>query len=493
MARIAIGGWQHETNTFATIKADYAAFQQADEWPPLTRGTDMLHQLDGVHLPITGALAQLIRGKHEIVPLLWCSATPSAHVTEDAYERIAAMLIAEIDAALPLDGLYLDLHGAMVCEHCEDGEGELLRRIREVVGRDLPISVSLDLHANITPEMVEHADVMDVFRTYPHVDMGETGARAAGMLERIIAEGSRPHAAFRQTGFLIALNWGCTDNEPCRSIYRRVPEEITGDVLSASFASGFHLSDIHHVGPAALAYARTPQAAAKAVDGIAGFVESLEDRFHEKIWSASDGVAQALKLRRDGAGTVVLADTQDNPGGGGSGDTTGLLSALVEGGAAGAVLGVLSDPDAAAAATEAGVGAEIEVSLGGRSGLPGQSPYHCRSRVLCLGDGNFTATGPMYYGARMVLGRCALLETGGVRVIVTSKPVQAADQSMFRHLGIEPSDVPILALKSSVHFRNDFTDLADAILVVEAPGAVHADPSKLVYHNKRQQMRVPGF
>ncbi len=492
MARIAIGGWQHETNTFATIKADYAAFHRADEWPPLATGKDLLHQVDGVHLPITGALAQFNRGNHEIVPLLWCSATPSAHVTEDAYERIAAMLIKAVRDSLPLDGLYLDLHGAMVCEHLEDGEGELLRRIRTVVGRDLPIAASLDLHANITPEMLQHADVLDVFRTYPHVDMGETGARAAMMLGRIIAGDPKPHAAFRQTGFLIALNWGCTDNEPCRSIYRRIPEVIAGDVLSASFASGFHLSDIHHVGPAAVAYARTPEAAATAADDIAGLVESLEDRFEGKVWTAADGVAQALKLRRDGAGTVVLADTQDNPGGGGAGDTTGLLEALVAGGAAGAVLGLLSDPDAAAAATDAGVGAEIEVALGGRSGLPGQSPYHCRLRVLALADGNFTATGPMYHGARMVLGRCALLETGGVRVIVSSKPVQAADQSMFRHLGIEPAREPIIALKSSVHFRNDFADLADAILVVEAPGAVHADPAKLHYQNKREGVRVLG-
>ncbi len=490
MARIAVGGWQHETNTFATIKADYAAFQRADEWPPLATGMDLLRQVHGVHLPITGALAQLDRGNHEIVPLLWCSATPSAHVTENAYERIAAMLIEAIRGALPLDGLYLDLHGAMVCEHLEDGEGELLRRVREVVGRDLPIAVSLDLHANITPEMVKHADVLDVFRTYPHVDMGETGARAAMMLGRIIAEGTKLHAAYRQTAFLIALNWGCTDNEPCRSIYRRIPEVIAGDVLSASFASGFHLSDIYHVGPAVVAYARTPEAAARAADDIAGLVESLEGRFGEKIWTAADGVAQALKMQRNGAGTVVLADTQDNPGGGGSGDTTGLLEALVAGGAAGAVLGVLSDPAAAAAAAAAGVGAEIEIALGGRSGLPGQSPYHCRLMVLSLADGNFTATGPMYRGARMVLGRCALLETRGVRVIVSSKPIQAADQSIFRHLGIEPADEPILALKSSVHFRNDFADLADAILVVEAPGAVHADPAKLCYRHKREGVRL---
>ena len=265
MARIAVGGWQHETNTFATIQAGFAEFERADEWPPLSSGDDMLAQTDGVHLPIAGALAYLRERNHDIVPLLWCSATPSAHVTEDAYERIAAMMLEQITAALPLDGLYLDLHGAMVSEHFEDGEGELLRRIRELVGPSLPITVSLDLHANVTPEMVQHADVLDIFRTYPHIDMGETGARAAEALDGIIATGVKPCKAFRQTSFLIALNWGCTLTEPCRSIYQKVPELVQGEVRYAAFASGFHLSDIRHVGPAAVAYADSQAGAQAAV------------------------------------------------------------------------------------------------------------------------------------------------------------------------------------------------------------------------------------
>ncbi len=490
MARIAIGGWQHETNTFATLKADYHAFECADEWPPLAGGTHMLREIDGVHLPIVGALHQLQRSGHEVVPLLWCSATPSAHVTEDAYERIAAMLLERIQEALPLDGIYLDLHGAMVCEHLQDGEGELLRRIRQLVGYDLPVSVSLDLHANITPEMARYADLLEVFRTYPHVDMGQTGARAARLLEQMITEGTRFHMAYSQTGFLIALIWGCTGREPCRQIYARVPEIITGDVVSASFASGFHLSDIYHVGPAAVAYAQSLPAANQAVQELVDLVESLEVQFTEQIWPAAEGVAEALRLQREGRGTVILADTQDNPGGGGSGDTTGLLQALVEARATGAVLGILSDPQVAQAATAAGVGRKIDVLLGGKSGLPGQFPYECRCQVLALGDGNMVATGPMYRGARMVLGPCALLDIRGVRVLVSSKPVQAADQSMFRHLGINPESVPVLALKSSVHFRNDFADLADTILVVAAPGAVHADPATLDYRNRRDTVRV---
>ncbi len=490
MARIAVGGWQHETNTFATIPADYAAFERADEWPPLREGEAMLEAVDGVHLPVTGALDHLRYHGHEIVPLLWCSATPSAHVTRDAFERIATRLVELIAAALPLDGLYLDLHGAMVAEHLEDGEGELLRRIRTVTGEALPITVSLDLHANVTPAMVRHSDLLEIFRTYPHVDMGITGARAAAQLERMLATGEKPSKAFRQVEFLIALNWGCTLTSPCKEIYHQVPAAYSGNVISASFAAGFHLSDIHDVGASVVAYAGSQGNADRAADGLLRYIHEREEDFQEKIWPAAEGVAEAMRLRDAGSGTVVLADTQDNPGGGGSGDSTGLLQALVAAGAHGAVFGVLADPLSVKRARETGIGGEFDAELGGRSGLPGQSPWRRRCRVLALPDGNFTATGPMYHGAHMVIGPCALLETGGARVLLASHAVQVADQSMVRHYGIEPGDESILAIKSSVHFRNDFTELAGAILVVAAPGAVIADPTTLRYRNMRRGLRL---
>jgi microcystin degradation protein MlrC len=400
------------------------------------------------------------------------------------------MLLDRIRRAMPFDGLYLDLHGAMVAEHLEDGEGELLRRVRGLVGDALPITVSLDLHANVTPGMVRSADVLEIFRTYPHVDMGETGARAAAQLVRMIESGLKPCAAFRQVGFMLPLNWGCTLTEPCRGIYQRVPEVIGGDVWSASIASGFHLSDIHHVGPSVVTYADSGEVAERVADELLAWVERHEGRFNEKIWPAREGVTEALRLCDQGRGTVVLADTQDNPGGGGSGDTTGLLQELVNVGAAGAVFGVLADPLTVERARKAGVGGVFDAALGGRSGFPGQAPYECSCRVLSFASGSFTATGPMYHGAHMVLGPCALLETGGVRVLVSSHPVQVADQAIFRHFGIEPADEAILALKSSVHFRNDFTEPADVILVVAAPGAVVADPTTLDYQRKRPGVRL---
>jgi microcystin degradation protein MlrC len=490
MARIAVGGWQHETNTFAPVKADFAAFEQAGGWPGMSRGQAMFDAVQGVHLPITGAMETLSQHGHELVPLLWCAATPSAHVTEDAFERICQMMLGDLEQALPVDGVYLDLHGAMVCEHFEDGEGEFLKRVRALVGNDLPVAVSLDLHANVTEAMVRHASVVDIFRAYPHVDMGETGARTAAHLHRLLDTGERWASAFRRTDFVIPLNWGCTLVDPAKSLYAGIPDLIAEPVAALSLACGFHLADIAEMGPGVIAYARDQKTADKAADALLERVNEQETAFAGRIWDPDEAVAEALARAARANGPVVLADTQDNPGGGGTGDSTGLLRALVEGRATGAVLGVLCDPQAAAAAHAAGVGAQLSLDLGGKSGADGQRPYTAHYKVLALGDGRFTATGPMWLGSRMRLGPMALLEVSGVRVLVGSKAEQAADQSMFRHLGVEPVEQRIMALKSSVHFRNDFQDIADSILVVAAPGPVYADPGRLDFRNMRAGVRL---
>jgi microcystin degradation protein MlrC len=496
MARIAVGGFQHETNTFAPLKATWAMFEEVDGWPGFSRGRDLLPAIDGVHLPITGAVEALRGLGHEIVPLSWCSATPSAHVTEDAFERIAAVLLEDIASAGHLDGIYLDLHGAAVCEHLEDGEGELLRRIRALVGGNVPISVSLDLHANVTEQMVALADVMDTFRTYPHVDMGETGARAARHLDALLRGQGPFHKAMRKPDFLIPLNWGCSYIEPAASLYGLLPEIETasGASLAAiSFAAGFPLADIHEVGPAIFAYGRDRAATEAAVESLARAIDAAEPGFAGRIWQPDEAVAEAMRIAGTARNPVILADTQDNSGAGGPSDTTGLLKALIRGGAKGAVLGLLNDPDVAMQAHEAGEGATIRAELGEKSGMPGHQPLTGDYKVLKLGDGHFTGTGPMWHGARMELGPMALLEIEGVRVAIGSIMLQAADQSIFRHLGVEPAAEKIMALKSSVHFRADFQPICEEILIVEAPGPCAVDPSKLSFTNMRPGLRLkPG-
>jgi microcystin degradation protein MlrC len=491
--RLAIGGFQHETNTFAPSKATYEDFARPGAWPGLTRGSALFEAVAGINIPIAGFIAAAGELGHELLPLSWAQATPSAEVTEEAFERIAGEILDDLRAlseAGPLDGVYLDLHGAMVTEHLEDGEGELLRRVRRVVGDALPVVASLDLHANVTPEMVERADALIAYRTYPHVDMAETGTRAARHLDALLKGAPLRHKAFRQLPFLIELTAGCTLHDPAKGLYERLAALEGGEVASLSFACGFGPADIWHCGPSVMAYGSSGEAAERAADALLAYACACEGEFVTRIWQPAEAVGHALAAAAAGGGPVVLVDTQDNPGAGADGDGVALLEELVRQGAEDAALAILYDPEAAAAAHAAGEGAEIALALGARLGLPGQRPLHAGYRVERLGDGRFDGTGPFYKGARMQLGPMALLRLGGVRIVIASRKLQAADQAVFRHLGIEPAAQKILALKSSVHFRADFQPIAREILVVAAPGPNRVDHLEFAYRRLRPGLRL---
>ena len=490
MARIGIGGLHHETNSFAPQPATFERFVEADGWPPLLRGPDMLPGVAGINLAITGFADAATAAGHELVPLVWANACPSGPVTEDAFERLVAMLLADLAAAGPLDALFLDLHGAMVTEHLADGEGELLRRLRWRAP-ELPIVAALDLHANLSEAMVQHADALVAYRTYPHVDLAATGARCLPLLERRL-RGEAIASAWRRVDFLIPLPWQCTTIEPGRSLYAMLDALEAGGCLSVSICMGFPPADTPVCGPAVLAYAAEPARAEVAVERLVAAFARAEPGFAGRLWEPETAVAHAMRRAGEGR-TVILADTQDNPGGGGSSDTTDLLAALVAARAEDAVLALLCDPDAAARAHEAGEGGVLRnLALGGRHGPAGVEPLVADWAVERLGSGRFTATGPMYGGNRMDLGPMALLRplaAPGVAVAVSSRRLQAADRAILAHLGLDSGSPRILALKSSVHFRADFEALADEVLVVAARGANIADPAALPFRRLPDSMR----
>ena len=272
--RIAVGGFQHETNTFAPSKADFDAFARGGGWPPLLQGDEVFDGTAGINLPGAGAVEALRKARHALVPTAWAAASPSAHVTRDAFERIAAMIVDRLRRDDPVDGVYLDLHGAMVTEHVDDGEGELLARVRQVVGPDVPVVASLDLHANVTARMLEHADAFVAYRTYPHVDMAETGARAAAMLLSRLGGAPRPAVAVRRLPYLIPLGSQCTMLEPMASIYGGLPRLEAAGVGSVSFTPGFPAADFAECGPVVMAYG--PDAVAR-----------LQTLWRGRCWSAN--------------------------------------------------------------------------------------------------------------------------------------------------------------------------------------------------------------
>src|SRR5215471_4736949 len=490
MTRIAVGGFLHETNTFAPTKATYDAFVHGGGWPSMALGTDVLKVMRKINVGLAGFVDAADENGWELVPTISCAASPSAHVTKDAFERIVKVMVDGIRAAGPIDAVYLDLHGAMVTEHLDDGEGEILARVRRVIGKDLPLVASLDLHANVTAEMVAHADALIAYRTYPHVDMAETGRASARHLALLLKTKQRLAKAFRQSPFLIPISWQCTNDQPAKSIYRKVAALQNDAVPTLSFAFGFPAADFVHCGPSIIAYGRTQADADAAADAIAALVESHEDDFDGKIYSPDEGVRHAMDLAKTATKPIVIADTQDNPGAGGDSDTTGMLRALVRNNAQRAATGVMHDAQAARAAHEAGVGNSVTLALGGKSGIAGDAPYKETFVVEKLHDGNFLAPGPFYGGRMMKMGPSACLRIGDVRVVVASHKAQLADQAMYRYVGIEPTEQAILVNKSSVHFRADFEPIAAKLLICAAPGAMPADTASLAWKRLRPGIRI---
>ena len=490
MTRIAVGAFLHETNTFAPTKATYADFVHGGGWPAMALGDDVLRVMRNINSGIAGFVEQAEAKGWEMVPTISCGASPSAHVTEDAYERIVKVMVEGIRTAGPLDAVYLDLHGAMVTEHLDDGEGEILARVRKAIGNDLPLVVSLDLHANVTPEMVAHADALIAYRTYPHVDMADTGRAAADHLALLLRSRQKYAKAFRQLPFLIPISWQCTNDQPAKSIYQKLAALQDDGVPTLSFAPGFPAADFPHCGPSVFAYGRTQADADAAADTIANVIIGHENDFDGRIFDPDEGVRHAMELAKTADKPIIIADTQDNPGAGGDSDTTGMLRALVRNNASRAAIGVIYDPASAKAAHAAGTGATVTLALGGKSGIPGDAPYRETFVVEKLSDGKFIAPGPYYGGRDMDMGPSAALRIGDVRVVVSSHKAQLADQSMYRYVGIEPTEQAILVNKSSVHFRADFEPIAEKLLICAAPGAMPADTASLPWTRLRPGIRT---
>ncbi len=487
---IAIGGFQHETNTFAPHPATLADFEAADGWPGLVRGAPLFDAVQGINLPIAGFISEAREAGHTLLPLTWCSAAPSGRVTRSAYEHIAAALLQDLRAVHSLDAVYLDLHGAMVAEHIDDADGELLRRVRALLGPSVPVVASLDFHANTSPAMVSNASALVAYRTYPHLDMEDSGRRALRCVSQLRTE--RWQAELASLPFLIPLTSQCTLIPPLADLLPELAALETGSIRALNFTAGFPCADVPECAPALFGYGSDAQRLRTTLATLHRRLREREADFALQLYDIDAALAELQRIGPTPGAPVILADTQDNPGAGGTCDTTTLLKALVAQRTARVLAGVLFDPQAADRAHAAGLRTMVELDLGARSGPPGETPLHGKFEVVALGDGRFTATGPFYLGARMQLGPMALLRLDDVHIVVASRRQQAADRAMFHHLGADPQQFAVLALKSSVHFRADFGALARRILLIRAPGANLADPAQLPFRKLAPGMRVAG-
>ncbi|MHC6226828.1 M81 family metallopeptidase [Pseudomonas sp. X10] len=486
--RVLIAGFQHETNTFAPSKAAYENFQRGEGFPMMARGAEVLALRD-VNIPAGGFIQAAERAGYELLPVIWAGASPSAHVEKDAYERIVGEIT---DAAreLDFDAIYLDLHGAMVAEHTDDGEGTLLERLRRIVGLQIPIVVSLDLHTNLTRKMFANADALMAYRTYPHVDLAETGLRAAELLERLLTQTRPYHSVMKRVPFLIPINGMCTLLEPAKGLYEHLAELETGGVQSLSFTPGFPAADFEECGPAIWGHGTDAAEVERAVDELYSRLLAEEGQWRVPLLDPDAAVQEAIRLSEGASKPVVIADTQDNPGAGGDSNTMGMLRALLRNGARQAAIGLICDPRAAQAAHHAGVGAFIDIDLAGCPGIAGDEPLQGRFEVTSLSDGRCRFDGPMMHGMLAELGPVACLKIDDVYVAVSSNKAQMFDRNLYRAAGIEPEQMKILVNKSSVHFRADFQPIAEAVLVARSPGPAVADPAELNWTRLAEGIRT---
>lgn len=486
--KIAVGGFIHETNTFAPHPTCFTDF---GDWlgNGIPIGADIFDRTPKT-VALNGFARRAMAAGHDLHPMIHAAAAPANRVERGAYERIVGMMLDQLDAAGPVDAVFLDLHGAMVADHHDDADAEVLRRVRAKIGPDIPLVASLDLHGNVPADMIPVADGLVAYRTYPHVDMFQTGERAYEMLMDLVGDTPPRAHGFRQVPFLMPIHRQSTMDDPCHSIYKRLRdlEAECGVGTKLSLMMGFTLADVAHCGPSLFGYGPDQAALDHALDQLLALVCAQEAEFQADLPSAEVAVAQALS---DSSGVTVLADVQDNAGGGATSDTVWIIEALIKAQAKNSVVGLLHDPASAAAAHAAGLSSEIALDLGGK-GMPGHSPLSRTFRVVGLHEGPFMLEGPMMKGSDMDLGKMALLEADGVRVVVTSVRTWYVERRSFSIVGAVPEDHQIVAVKSTNHYRADFAPIANRIIEFGAPGAVTLDPTKLTYKNLRPGLRQFG-
>ena len=477
--RIATGCIGHETNTFSPVATGLDNFKGGN----FHVGDEIVAAFAGTHTITGGFLEQAGVVGIEVIPLLWTFATPSGTIEQRAYEALKEEFLACLQQAGPLDGVFLDLHGAMVTEAHEDAEGNLLRAVREKVG-SLPLVVTLDLHANITEQMAEYADVIIGFDTYPHVDCHERGMEGAQVIAEMVVGRIRPTMAYRQLPLLTSPPPQCSMRPPMSEAvaYLHALEARPG-VVTATLSMGFPFADICDAGGSVLVTTDDDQRLAdELADELAHYMWDRRADFQPELVSIRD----AINFTRHTSGQpVVWAEGSDNPGGGGPCDGTHILSALIEADFQGAVVAVIADSESVGRAIAAGVGAEVDLDVGGKSIPLHGEPVALRAYVQALTDGRFVNKGPMGRGSRANMGRTAVVRSRGVEIVLTERRIQPLDVQVLRSVGIEPTERKLIVLKSAVHFRADYNEIAHAILEVDTPGVHSPKLESYVYKNVR--------
>lgn len=468
--RVAVGMFKHETNTFSPIPTRWEHF--GANGPLFGDEAYRTYRHSGYSMAGLLEAAETI-GSEVFIPIA-ARALPSAPVAKAAFERIADCLCA---AAKQCDVMLLDLHGAMVAEHCDDGEGEVLARIR-AVAPNLPIAAALDSHANMTQRMLNHATVLTGYETYPHLDMVETGRRAGNLFRDALAGRLRPKMALTRLPILPNMLCCVTTEQPMARLIEAARAEQRDGVVCVRVFTGFPLSDTEHTGLAVLAIADGDQAKAKAAaNRIAHLAWSLRAEFVRGTPEALDDAISRAKMLRNGP--VILVDISDNCNSGGTQDAMDVIAAALDHGLTNILAGPVVDRDAVAQAIAAGIGAKLTLDVGAKSRIPALrtqlKPLRLTGTVKVISDGRFVVEGPVFTGMPVNLGRTVVLECEHITVVISEDRVEALDPMQFRFVGLGPERFRYLVLKSKVQYRPAFMPLARAVIECNGPGVASMD------------------
>lgn len=487
--RIAIGGISHETSTFARTPTTAEDFARGFG---LFRGHEVLERFRGANICTGGFIDGARQHGFEPVPLLWGFAYPSGLIVRADYDRLKQEFLDRLKREQSqggIDGVLLDLHGAMVAEGIDDADGDVIAAVRETVGPDCPIVVTFDLHGNHSARRVAAATAIIGFDTYPHVDMAERGREAADLIVAAIRRTVRPLMALRRVPLFWSAPCQITAHPPMNEVLAFVHAlERRPGILSATIATGFPWADVENMGVSAIVVADGDQALADATaDELANWIWERRERWHRPPLAVAEALRQG---EAQGRFPIILADHADNTGGGAAGDSTEILQTFLDRRLRDALVLYIVDPEVAERAHAAGVGAVLDVDVGGKSDPIQGPPVAMRAVVRAVSDGDFTYDGPMYAGLTGNMGRSAWIEQAGVHVVVVTAHEQPLGPALARTLGLDCAAMRYIAVKSAVHFRSGFERLAGSIHNVDAR-AIHTHDFRALDYRKRRRPMFP--
>lgn len=479
----------HETNSFSLVPADLDRFRNQGE---LLLDDQVIEAHSGAKSELGGVLDLAEEFNWNLTLPLFAHATPSGPVSDTTFEKFWKIISVSLASKDDWDGVLLSLHGAMIVASCPDAEGELVSRVRGHVGQEVPIAVTFDVHANVSPTLAQHANILSTYRTTPHTDQHETAQRAGRLLHRAMNKEIAPQLVYAQRPMFSALDMGRTasGHGPMVDILRRAETELRSQegLLEISVNAGFDWSDKKNTGPSVVVtYDAGAETQAQAVaDRLIDFAWETREIKTIGLLPIEDTLAQAREAVARGK-TLLIGDYTDCPGAGAPGDATDLLAAFIASGIEDVAYASIADPTAVLRCQMAGINATVLLNLGGKLDPRfGGGPLTVTGRVEALSDGVYTRKGPYFTGTQSSLGPSALLDINGLKVVIASYSKQIEDREQFRIFGINPEEMSVVICKAINHFRADYEEHFDKLIYVDSNGLVSLNWEQFDFHNIRR-------